>query len=82
MPVRETMTHTIEAVQKGQTVRLWDVFAVGPGMIAIATQARQSPEWLRLFIAAAGIATILYNGSNWVINNQRLKRLSNGRDEN
>lgn len=78
MPVRETMPHTIASVQKGQTVRLWDVVAVGPAMITIAHQARHSPDWLRLFIGVAGVATILYNGSNWVTNNRRIKEYRNG----
>lgn len=82
MPARETMSHTIESVQKGQRVRLWDVIAVGPAMITIAHQARHSSDWLRVFIGVAGVMTILYNGSNWVINNQRLKAARNGQGGN
>ncbi len=49
------------ATPKGQAVRLVDVFALGPGMVYVAQQGRPSPV-----LAAAGAATITYNGRNYM----------------
>lgn len=50
---------------KSQTVRLIDVFLLGPGMIYAGTRPSNLPPWLRLFLVGTGIATIAYNGHNY-----------------
>lgn len=51
-------------VQKSQAVRLLDVFAVGPFMIWAALQTRN--DFARAGLFSVGIATILYNGFNYL----------------
>ncbi len=52
---------------KAQSIRLLDVFAIGPLMIAggYALDARGS-QLAGVALAAAGIATIAYNGRNYL----------------
>lgn len=54
---------------KGQGVRALDVFVVGPAIIAggsiISTHAPDRRA-LGLLLIGVGIATILYNGNNWL----------------
>ena len=50
---------------KGQTVRLWDVFIVGPVMIWGATQLPKNNELLAFSLGTFGVATIVYNFINW-----------------
>ena len=54
-------------IQKSQTVRLLDVFAVGPLMI---WSAQYAPKELREVMVILGLGTIVYNGANWIANNQ------------
>ena len=53
-------------VTKGQAIRLVDVWLLGPALVYVATQQRRSDY--RLFLLAAGIATIVYNGRNYLLN--------------
>ena len=50
---------------KSQTVRLVDVFVLGPFLIWAGTQGRLS-GWARLLLLVSGIATVLYNGRNYL----------------
>lgn len=52
-------------IQKSQTVRLLDVFAVGPLMI---WSAQYAPKELREVMVILGLGTIVYNGANWIAN--------------
>ena len=49
---------------KGQRVRLLDVFALGPFMVYASRSAR--PAWAGALLAAAGAATVTYNGRNYL----------------
>lgn len=51
---------------KSQRVRLVDVFVLGPFMVWYAGRAADVPEWARGVLAGAGIATVLYNGANYL----------------
>lgn len=51
---------------KTQEIRVIDVFVLGPLMIWTASFAG-APRWARLALAAAGVATIIYNGRNYLI---------------
>lgn len=53
-------------VLKGQQVRLVDVFVLGPFMVWFADQAHGVPQWARTTMAVAGLATIVYNGANYL----------------
>lgn len=54
-----------------QSVRLIDVFVLGPAMVGLAVTARSAPLWLRLFVGGSGIATSIFNGYNWYKVQQR-----------
>ena len=48
-----------------QTVRLIDVFAIGPFLIYAAT-ANKISNPIRLALLGIGIATVIYNGVNYL----------------
>ena len=50
---------------KGQTVRLLDVYAIGPLMMYSGARARMHPA-LKASMIAFGAATIVYNGLNYL----------------
>lgn len=55
---------------KSQEVRLLDVFVLdvfvlGPFMVWYATQ-KTTPTWAKVFLGLSGIATIVYNGNNYL----------------
>lgn len=45
-----------------QAVRVLDVVAIGPAMIAGAVGAKRLPSVVRLLLGVSGAATILFNG--------------------
>jgi len=51
---------------KTQTIRLIDVFVLGPGMIYYAMKWKGPPRAARLALALTGIATVIYNGKNYL----------------
>ena len=51
---------------KTQTVRLIDVFALGPFMIYAALKARGLSPIEQAFLGFSGLATIIYNGANYL----------------
>lgn len=57
-------------LEKTQIVRVLDVVAIGPVMIWAAVSTEKLPDWARLFLGISGVATIFYNGRNW-LRNQR-----------
>jgi hypothetical protein len=59
-------------IEKSQNVRLLDVLALGPALIAIAGRGKMS-ELARTFLFVSGILTIAYNGANWIANNEAQK---------
>lgn len=52
--------------EKSQTIRLADVFLIGPFMIASARYLPSSGARMTMF--ALGVATIVYNGQNYLKN--------------
>jgi len=51
---------------KTQAIRLVDVFALGPFMVWFGMEAKDVPDAARLVMIASGVATIVYNGSNYL----------------
>lgn len=51
---------------KSQSVRLVDIFLLGPFMIWFGVKAGGMPTWARWTLAASGVGTVLYNGANYV----------------
>lgn len=55
---------------KAQSVRLLDVFVIGPIMVAAGMQKAQ-PQWMQLSLIAIGLGTIAYNGRNYLLIKQQ-----------
>lgn len=49
-----------------QKIRIIDVFAVGPGLIYAGVSCEKINSLIRLFLIGTGIATIIFNGSNYM----------------
>lgn len=66
---------------KTQDLRVVDVFALGPFMVWFGVAARGVPEWARLAMVVSGIATITYNGANWLAYRDYLERTQSAAPE-
>ena len=53
--------------KKTQMVRLVDVFLIGP-LLIYASTFKALPSYLRVSLLLIGIATIVYNGNNYLKN--------------
>jgi hypothetical protein len=54
-------------VSKTQVIRLLDVFGIGPLMIYAGMKCEDElPKWARFALVASGVATIGYNGMNYL----------------
>lgn len=51
---------------KPQSVRLLDVFVLGPFMIWSGHRARRLPGWARAGLVLAGLGTVAYNAQNYL----------------
>jgi len=59
-------------ISKHQTIRLVDVFLIGPLMIYTGSQNKFS-KIVNLSLMFFGAATILYNGRNYLLNVEKEK---------
>lgn len=57
---------------KGQTVRLIDVFFIGPYLVYIGNKSKNKTD--QLLLTGIGIATVIYNGYNYLIIKQNEKK--------
>tara|TARA_Y100000034_G_C6855989_1_gene388996 strand:- start:331 stop:555 length:225 start_codon:yes stop_codon:yes gene_type:complete len=73
MDLSETREQTIGEVQKTQNVRLWDVFAIGPALLYLATKKELTGLHKAILVVIGG-GTIIYN-----LNNYRENRKKNGK---
>ena len=48
-----------------QHVRLLDVFVLAPAMVYASTY-KQMPDYVRLILFVYGVATLIFNGSNYL----------------
>ena len=55
--------------QKSQNIRLADMFLIGPFLIYVGTKKELSQP-IKLALIGIGIATIIYNGNNYLKNKQ------------
>jgi hypothetical protein len=55
---------------KTQTIRLLDVFLIGPYLIWLARRERGIHHPL---LVGLGLATMIYNGVNWVAENEKTR---------
>jgi hypothetical protein len=56
----------VNEVSKSQLVRALDVLAVGPLMVAGGSALRRTSPTLGLTLVALGVATVIYNGHNFL----------------
>ena len=55
--------------------RLYDVFLSGPLYIYLSTFIPSTKPILKIFVFLTGLATIIYNGHNWLFLNQHLLQM-------
>jgi hypothetical protein len=67
MVIAERKPELVQEYQKSQNIRLIDVFVIAPILIYAGMQKSQ-PEWLRYSLIGIGIATLYYNGKNYLVN--------------
>jgi len=68
----------LDAVAKPQTVRLIDVFVLGPACLAVACGVPMKSKLARAFWAIAGIGTIYYNARNYLRLQEAIRRDASG----
>ena len=49
-----------------QDTRLVDVFLLGPLMVWFAMSAKGMPEWSKWALGLSGVATVVFNGMNYL----------------
>jgi len=59
--------------KKTQGVRLIDVFAIGPLMVYGGVAGKSLPDWARAGLFLSGVATIGYNGSNYLLRRDEMR---------
>ena len=63
---QEKTQTTVEEISKSQTIRLLDVFFIGPFMIYVSSKAKGLNNLERFTLYGLGVATIYYNGKNYL----------------
>ena len=51
---------------KSQSIRLLDVFLIGPMMSYIGYKSEGVPQWIKTSMILFGFSTIIYNGANYM----------------
>ena len=68
MKIREKNKAAFDEISKSKSVRLIDVFFIAPFLIYIATKANGISDFERTILYIIGIATLVYNGRNYIEN--------------
>ena len=63
-----------DKVSKSQPVRLVDVFLLGPFMIWFGLIATGVSVTFKVIMVISGIATVIYNGRNYLVNKGVIKK--------
>lgn len=72
----EIRNETVEEFQKSQAVRLVDVFVIAPIIVYAGVKYfKVMPKFLSLSLITIGVATAVYNGRNFLINNKNNNNL-------
>jgi hypothetical protein len=56
---------SFDELAKGQKVRLFDVYALGPFLLYAATRKSPLGRWTKRTLFVAGVMTIIYNWKNY-----------------
>ena len=68
MEIDETNLTTQQELSKSQNIRLIDIFVIAPFLIYVSTKAKGLTPLERNGLLIIGIATLIYNGKNYLIN--------------
>jgi hypothetical protein len=68
LEISETTTTGVEELSKSQNIRLIDIFVIAPFLIYVGNKAKGISSIERNMLYAVGIATLLYNGKNYLKN--------------
>lgn len=71
MEISETRNKTISEVSKSQTIRLADIFIIGPTMIGVGhlyEPEEKFAKFLKYSLIVYGWATVIYNSKNYLEN--------------
>lgn len=55
----------MDELVKSQTVRLWDVWVIGPVMVCAALRLPKQDRTLAWLLGAFGVGTVVYNARNY-----------------
>ena len=73
---KQPVTNRLEQpLGKAQTVRLGDVFILGPTMIWLGLKKKPLSEGEKLFLITTGIGTVIYNYANYRSEDRRIAAL-------
>ena len=50
-----------------QAARIMDVLLLGPFMVWFALRATNMPDWAKVTMAFSGLATMWFNGRNYIV---------------
>lgn len=64
---------TRQQIVKAQWIRAADVFIIGPLMIAGGLSLKRQSSLAGVVLAGAGVATMIYNGRNYLLNESRVQ---------
>ena len=66
----QTNWSTKEEISKSQFIRLLDVFIIAPFIIYVAYRNKSLTDWEKIGLYIIGVATLYYNGKNYLKNNK------------
>ena len=72
MEIDETNLTTQQELSKSQNIRLIDIFVIAPFLIYVSAKAKGLTPLERNGLLIIGVATLIYNGKNYLINKDGL----------
>jgi hypothetical protein len=69
--ISENRIEAFNEFQKSQFIRLVDVFVIAPICIYAGLKTKDLPKSVSISLILIGVATLYYNGKNYLINKDR-----------
>jgi len=66
MYIFNPIKRNLDSSDKGQIIRLYDIFLIGPLMIYIGLKTTNVDNFIASFIAGLGLGTLFYNLQNFI----------------
>ena len=74
VPSQVNELERISQIRKGQNVRLFDVWLLGPWLVYLALRpGRRLSDIERAALVAVGVGTVVFNGANYLKVEQELR---------